>query len=254
MQDLLTYAVRYSSSQLKEMDIKKDNWTIALDRKGEYRQRAWIHGIQRLLHGTGFGFESQQQWRRTGKAFPGCLRGGHEIKLTVAASSSDYFRHHLLSSSWHLQSDQYYMNDKGVACRDNENQERTRSQVNVHTKEKMPAPAELWWGDGHLVAHAMSGFPQQPSRTRTAWIRNIPLCRLIQEADRNAANQSVKKRVAMIAEPHQWTMTEVITKKDSGRSIPFFQIISDALTIASMFVTYQHYIIQQRSLIAVIWN
>lgn len=55
--------------------------------------------------------------------------------------------------------------------------------------------------------------------------------------------KAARKRVTMIAEPHQWTMTEVITKKDSGRSIPFFQIISDALTIASMFVTYQHYII-----------
>lgn len=34
--------------------------------------------------------------------------------------------------------------------------------------------------------------------------------------------KAARKRVTMIAELHQWSMTEVITKKDSGRSIPFF--------------------------------
>ena len=64
--------------------------------------------------------------------------------------------------------------------------------------------------------------------------------------------KAARKRTPLVAKSSLWTMTEVIQRKIVGGVSHFFQIISDALTIASMFVTYQHYIIQQRSLIAVI--
>ena len=38
--------------------------------------------------------------------------------------------------------------------------------------------------------------------------------------------KAARKRVTMIAEPHQWTMTEVITKKDSGQAFLFFPNIA----------------------------
>ncbi len=85
------------------------------------------------------------------------------------------------------------MNDEGVAYRDNDKIKRghgVRSMFILKRKCLLPLNYDeemaIWW---HMRC------PDPYSRTHEQERReseNIPLCRLIQEADRNAANQSKK--------------------------------------------------------------
>ena len=134
MQDLLTSDLRYSSSQLKEMDIKEKITELLLSTGREN-----IGNVLEYMESNGF-FTAPASVSNHNNNEGGLAKHSldvpHPLPTTFVTICS--LLHDICKS------DQYYMNDKGVACRDNEkNQERTRSQVNVHTKKKMPAPSEL---------------------------------------------------------------------------------------------------------------
>ena len=96
MQDLLTYAVRYSSSQFKEMDIKEKITELLLSTRREN-----IGNVLEYMESNGF-FTAPASVSNHNNNEGGLAKHSldvYEIKLTVSASSSDHFRHPLLPSS-----------------------------------------------------------------------------------------------------------------------------------------------------------
>ena len=198
MQDLLTYAVRYSSSQFKEMDIKEKITELLLSTGREN-----IGNVLEYMESNGF-FTAPASVSNHNNNEGGLAKHSLDVYEEAMRLNSQLARplpttSVTLCSLLHdiCKSDQYYMNDKGVACRDNEKIKRghgVRSMFILKRRCLLPLNYDeemaIWW---HMRCPDSHSRPYERERRES---ENIPLCRLIQEADRNAANQSGKKKNA----------------------------------------------------------
>ena len=196
MQDLLTYAVRYSSSQFKEMDIKEKITELLLSTGREN-----IGNVLEYMESNGF-FTAPASVSNHNNNEGGLAKHSLDVYEEAMRLNSQLARplpttSVTLCSLLHdiCKSDQYYMNDKGVACRDNEKIKRghgVRSMFILKRRCLFPLNYDeemaIWW---HMRCPDFHSSPHERERRES---ENIPLCRLIQEADRNAANQSGKKK------------------------------------------------------------
>ena len=202
MQDLLTSDLRYSSSQFKEMGIKEKITELLLSTGREN-----IGNVLEYMESNGF-FTAPASVSNHNNNEGGLAKHSLDV-YEEAMRLNSQLPHPLPTTSVTIcsllhdicKSDQYYMNDKGVACHDNEKIKRghgVRSMFILKRRCLLPLNYDeemaIWW---HMRCPDFQSSPHERERRES---ENIPLCRLIQEADRNAANQSGKKKDATTSE------------------------------------------------------